>query len=192
HRSDWLEAAEKAGRYYRRFNERGCWNGGPGDILMAPDSESTYAAMEAFYHLYTATGKELWKSEFLKASKLMSTWICMVDFDFPKGTTYQRLVIYTKGLVGANSQNKTLAPGICTASGYLFYKAAELADNDFFKNIPRMLLDGASYIAEAFDGSIPEDVNASDSLADRGELYTGHGIWTENAYLLMTMENYYE
>ena len=100
--------------------------------------------------------------------------------------------IDTTGLVMANSQNKHLGPGICTASAILFEWAWELSGNDVFRDLHKTIRDAAAGIAGNFNGMIPEDINVSDSLCERGEFYEGHGIWTENAYILMNLEKQYE
>ncbi len=189
---EWLEAATKAGEYYSRFNDRGYYNGGPGDILMAPDSESNYAAMEAFYLLYKTTGEERWKLEFQKAASLVTTWVCLQEYPFPEDSAYGRMGIDTTGLVMANSQNKHLGPGICTASAILFKHAWEFSGNEVFRDLHEIIRDAAAGIAIHFNGMIPEDINVSDSLCERGEFYEGHGIWTENAYILMNLEKHHE
>jgi len=188
----WLKQAEKAGEYYVRFNDMGYFTGGPGDILMAPDSESNYAAMEAFFLLYTFTKNERWKKEFIRASQIMTTWICMSDYPFPTDSSYGKLGVRTRGLVMANAQNKHLGPGVCTASAGLFNPAYQYTGDELFRGLFQMIYDAASEVAKNFNGEIPENINVADSLCNRGEFYKGHGIWTENAYILMSLEKEYE
>ena len=114
----YLETAEALGMQYRtRCLERGVLNGGPGEICQAPDSESAFALLESYVQLYETTGKEVWLEAAREAFDLAVTWVMSYDFQFPEGSTAQKMGAHTAGTVFANAQNKHSAPGICTLSG---------------------------------------------------------------------------
>lgn len=117
-----LVAEAAAERYYREFIQRGLTNGGPGDILQCPDSESAFALLETFVTLHEVTGHErylLWARE---TAHQCATWVVSYDFQFPPDSTFGKLGMLTRGTVLANVQNKHSAPGICTLSGNSLFK----------------------------------------------------------------------
>lgn len=119
----YLQAAcDMARREYERFAAQGFTNGGPGEILSAPDSESAYALLESFTVLYEETGREeilRWARE---AAAYAATWIMDYDYPFPEASLFGRLGMSSTGTVWASCQNKHSAPGICTHSGSAFLR----------------------------------------------------------------------
>lgn len=114
----YLDLARKAARRYRdEFVSKGITNGGPGDILTAPDSESAFGLLEAYAVLYEETGEEEWLEAAGDTARQCATWVTNYDYVFPADTTFGRLDMRTDGTVWANVQNKHSAPGICSLSG---------------------------------------------------------------------------
>lgn len=114
----YLTAAEELGELYlEKYLRRGLTNGGPGEICQAPDSESAFGLLESYVELYETTGKEKWLEAAKDAFELAVTWVVSYDFEFPEGSTAQKMGAHTMGTVFANAQNKHSAPGICTLSG---------------------------------------------------------------------------
>ena len=72
-----LEAARRAGEYYRRFDT---WYGAPEDVDLSPSSEDGYAAVMAFAAL------EDWEAA-RRAADWTLTFRYSYDVDFAKGTT---------------------------------------------------------------------------------------------------------
>jgi hypothetical protein len=119
----YLEVARAAGDYYHReFILRGLTNGGPGDILQAPDSESCFGLLESYVTLYEVTQDAHWLAPAREVAHQCATWVVNYDFAFPPESTFGRLDMLTTGTVYANVQNKHSAPGICTLSGLSLLK----------------------------------------------------------------------
>jgi len=118
HKPRYLQIAEAAAeRYHTHFVRAGITNGGPGDILQCPDSESAFGLLEAFVTLYEVTGHRRYIEWARDTANQCATWVVSYDFHFPKDSTFGRMGMLTTGTVLANVQNKHSAPGICTLSG---------------------------------------------------------------------------
>lgn len=114
----YLQAAKESARYYYREHVmKGLLNGGPGEILQCPDSESAFGMLESFIILYETTGNTEWIPMAEDTARHCASWCVSYDFTFPTGSEFERLGIRTLGSVYANVQNKHSAPGICTLSG---------------------------------------------------------------------------
>ena len=115
--NDLTAAKALAWRYYTDYIQKGYSNGGPGEILSAPDSESAFALLESYVVLYTHTGDDKWLRCAVDAASLCASWCVSYDYQYDKNTQFYRRGIATTGAVWANVQNKHAAPGICTLSG---------------------------------------------------------------------------
>ncbi|MBR2646090.1 MAG: hypothetical protein IKD47_00820 [Clostridia bacterium] len=119
----YLDVAKQACEYYyQNFVAQGVTSGGPGEILTAPDSESSYAMVESCVLLYEATKEEKWLQYAKDSANLFSSWVMTYAYQFPKGCEFEIQKINTTGSVFANVQNKHSAPGICTFSGDTLYR----------------------------------------------------------------------
>lgn len=119
----YLDVAKQACEYYyQNFVAQGVTSGGPGEILTAPDSESSYAMVESCVLLYEATKEEKWLQYAKDSANLFSSWVMTYAYKFPVGCEFDILKINTTGSVFANVQNKHSAPGICTFSGDTLYR----------------------------------------------------------------------
>ena len=136
----YIKTSVKAAEYYyNKFLTDGMTYGGCGDIMSAPDSESSFMMLEALVALYEVTKDEKW----LKASetilKYCSSWVVSYVHKFPDASEFDRLNINTVGSVYASVQNAHSAPGICTLSGECIYKLYKYTGNneylDFIKDI---------------------------------------------------------
>jgi hypothetical protein len=110
-------AQASARKYYELFACKGITNGGPSEILSAPDSESCYALLESFVTLLEAAGDNCWRKASADMVRQYSTWVVSYDYRFPPGSLFGQSGARTTGVVWANIQNKHGAPGICTFSG---------------------------------------------------------------------------
>lgn len=120
---EYMQVAKDSGEYYyRNYVAEGITNGGPGEAMTAPDSESSYAFVESYVVLYELTKEEKWLKYAKDAANLFSSWVMTYKFKFPEDKEFAILDINTVGSVFANAQNKHSAPGICTFSGDTLYR----------------------------------------------------------------------
>lgn len=119
-------------RYYADFCTTGVTNGGPGEILSAPDSESAFALLESAVVLYEATLDARWLEAAETLACFCSSWVVTYAYKFPAGSEFGRLGINTVGAVFANIQNKHAAPGICTLSGDSLLKLYRYTKNSAY------------------------------------------------------------
>ena len=130
-------AKAAAESFYERFVRRGLTNGGPGEILQCPDSESAFAMLESFVSLYEVTGDRVWLGRAEEMAKQYATWVVSYDYVFPESSTFGRLGIRAAGSVIANVQNKHSAPGICTMSGNALFRLYRATGNMFYLELLR-------------------------------------------------------
>ena len=210
---DWVDLASQIGEYYaKRFTAEGLTNGGPGDIAQAHDSESAFALLASYTHLYEATGDPRWLEIAEDAACQAATYVMPYDFAFPPDSTLGRLGMRTRGTVFANVQNKHSAPGICTLSGVSLLRLARatgdrrwldlLADiagaiPQYMSRVDRPIRDrrpGQRWPVMP-EGWINERVNTSDwevrgkpgEEIGVGEIFGG-STWSESAMLLTRVE----
>jgi hypothetical protein len=93
-----LDAARRAGEYYRQFDT---WSGAPEDTDLAPTSEDGYAAVTAFVAL------EDWETA-RRAADWTLTFRYSYDVDFPKGTTLGDHDFKSRGADQASPANQHL------------------------------------------------------------------------------------
>ncbi len=211
--SRYAKVAVEAGRYYAdRFTAAAMTNGGPGDIAQAHDSESAFALLASYTHLFEATQDSVWLDIARDAAGQAATYVMPYDFDFPTHSTFGRLGMRTTGTVFANVQNKHSAPGICTLSGVALLRLARatgerqwldlLADiaaaiPQYMSRRDRPIPDirrGAAWPVMP-EGWINERINTSDwevrgeseSEIGVGEIFGG-STWSESAMLLTRVE----
>lgn len=155
--------------FYERFVRRGLTNGGPGEILQNPDSESAFAVLESFVSLYEATGDRMWLGRAEEMAKQYATWVVSYDYEFPENSTFGRLGIRTTGSVIANVQNKHSAPGICTMSGNALFRLFRATGNMFYLELLR---DTAHNLTQYLSRS-DRLINARHSLMQAGNVSDG-------------------
>ncbi len=119
----YLETAEAAGRYYYdRDLSKGYVGGGPGEILQAPDSESSAELAESFVALYELTGDVRWLENARSAAAYFSSWVVSYNYRFPEESGMYKCGIKPAGSVWASVQNEHSAPGIYVLSGDFLLK----------------------------------------------------------------------
>jgi hypothetical protein len=96
--------------------------GGPGDAVLAPDSESLAGLLESLVTLWEITGDGDWLPPASLAARQHSTRAMPYDYAFPAGSEFARLDLRSAGTVFANAQNKHSAPGLCTHSGWALFR----------------------------------------------------------------------
>ena len=134
----YLSAAIESGKhYYNEYILKGLTNGGPGEIMQAPDSESAFGLLEAYVMLYEITRDAYWLPIAEDTAKQCASWCMPYDFDFPEESVFGKLKMHTTGSVFANVQNKHSAPGICTLSGASLLKLYRATGNSLYKELLR-------------------------------------------------------
>lgn len=179
---------------------RGVSTGGPGDALLAPDSESIAGLLESLVTLWEITGSRSWLTAATQAAAQLNSWVMPYDYTFPAGSEFDRLGIRSAGTVFANAQNKHSAPGICTHSGWallrLFRATGKVVWLKLAARIARALPQCVSLPERpivAQDGRalpagwINERVNTSDWDNNRGGVFYGP-CWSETSLLLTAAE----
>lgn len=199
----YLEIASEAGEYYyRQFVAHGIANGGPGEILQNPDSESAFGALESFVTLYEATKENRWLDYAKQAARICASWCVSYNFDFPADSGFGKLGMPTIGCVWANAQNKHAAPGICTFSGDSLFRLYRYTGDLFSMQLCRDIAHAIPWFVcrpdrpiVSFDGKeqssgwINERCNMSDweGKSRIGEVFYG-SCWSETSMALTYTE----
>lgn len=208
----YLQIAKLAGEmYYQKYVSQGVTNGGIGDALCVPDSESIFAFVEAYVLLYEATSEYNWLLYAQEALHIASSWVVTYRYQFPEQSEFKRLDINTVGSIFANVQNKHSAPGICTSSGDYIYRLYQYTKNEKYLEL---LLDIISFIPQCISteekpiyatmevkdgpeklpsGYICERVNMSDweDFSSIGNVFCC-SCWCETSIILTYCELIYE
>lgn len=189
-------AAEASAEYfYQNYIAKGITNGGPGDAMQNPDSESSYAMLESFILLYEHTGEQKWLDYAEDMAKQFASWVMSYNYEFPANTTLGKMGIKTVGSVFANTQNKHGAPGICTHSGVALLRLYRATGNaqylellqDITRHIPQNLSHPLRPIEGMKMGWMSERVSTTDWYEGIGELMYG-STWAETALMLTFIE----
>lgn len=190
-----IVSKEIAEYLYEKFVVVGITNGGPGDALQNPDSESCYGLLASFVDIYEETKEDIWLERAEEMAAQYATWVVPYDFEFPENSLFGKLGIRTYGSVYANTQNKHSAPGICTHSGEALFKLFRATGNEFYleimkataHNIVQYLSTKKRPIGEMQPGWMNERVNMSDWLEPVGEIFNG-STWVEVSTMLTFIE----
>lgn len=119
----YLRTAEAIAQgYYTGYVAKGYTNGGPGEILACPDSESAFGLLESFVVLHDTTGDEKWLRYAVDTASVCASWCVSYDYGYRKNTQFYQRGVSTTGAVWASVQNKHAAPGICTLSGASLFR----------------------------------------------------------------------
>lgn len=191
-------------RYLNIFKQTGITNGGPGEILGAPDSESAFGLLESCVILYETDKDKKWLEYAKTAAHYCSSWVVTYSYKFPEESEFDRLKINTVGSVFANVQNKHSAPGICTLSGDSLLKLYRYTGNieylELIKDIAYFIPQCVSTDERPIyswdktpqklpEGYICERVNMSDweTQACVGGVFNG-SCWCETSLILSFAE----
>ena len=181
--------------YYANFIQKGITCGGPGDAMQNPDSESSYAMLESFMLLYESTLDQKWLKMAEEMANQFSTWVMPYNYQFPENSTLGKLGVQTIGIVGANTQNRHGAPGICTHSGIALWRLFRATGNIRYINLlrdiafvmPQYLSHPLRPIEKLKIGWMSERVSTTDWLEGIGELMYG-STWAETSLMLTYIE----
>jgi len=200
----YLECAKEIGEYYyQKFTCAGITNGGPGEILQAPDSESSAALLESYIALHECDNDGRWLKYAEDAAAQLSSWVVCYDYKFPQDSKFGKLGILANGSVWANVQNKHSAPGLCTVSSAALMKLYRATGNtaymDLMRDIARFMPQTASCPERPIyktdgnpmdPGEICERVNLSDweGRESVGDSIFDGCTWPEVSLMLTCLE----
>ena len=203
-RKDFYHTALEMGDFYlARLNKYGYTFGGPGDALMAPDSESAFAMLEMFTLLYEDTQDEKWLSAAEFSADYCSSWTPAVAWKFPENSLFDRMKIDCRGAVQANLQNQHGAPGPCTLSASALMRLYCYTGKErFLLLLQEIAHNCVQYIStkdhpmrcdatgkELEYGAICEKVFFQDYSGQQGDNPSYDGGWTESSVLLTITED---
>ena len=195
----YLKIAEAAGRqYYADYVRKGLTTGGPGEILSAPDSESSFALMESLVKLLELTGDAFWLKTARELTRQAATWVLAYDYQFPPESTLGQSGARTTGAVWANVQNKHAAPAICTLSGEALFRLWRASGDPLALDLIRDIAHGIPQYLSRADrplndtmqpGWMCERVNLTDwegpeRIGETHKMTT----WAETSLMLTTIE----
>jgi hypothetical protein len=196
-RRDFLDTAQAvAAKYYEKYVQRGVTYGGPGDALLALDSESCSDLVEGFVTLYETTKNPLHLRWAVHAAELLSTWVFSANVTYPPGSRFERLGIQPLGSVMANQQNLVGTPGLCTDSGVSLLRLYRHTKDAFFLELladivracPQMVVRDTAAWGNMPEGGMTECLSMNDSMANFGDAYRGTAIWPPTALKLAYLE----
>lgn len=203
-REDFFDTSVEQGRYYaQRLKKYGFTFGGPGDSLLAPDSESAFAMLESFVLLYEATGEKEFLESAEFAADYCSSWTPAIAWKFPDNSLFDRIGIDCRGAVQANLQNQHGAPGCCTLSASALMRLyCYTGEERFIRLLQEIAHNCVQYISTKAHpyssrdgkrtleaGEVCEKVYFQDYTLQRGENPSASGGWTESSLLLTLTED---
>lgn len=188
---------------YHTATELGVTTGGPGEILQAPDSESSAAVLESFMALYELTRESKWLERSKEAAYQLSTWVVAYDYRFPADSKLGKFGVCATGSVWASVQNKHSAPGLCTVSPLALFKLFRYTGDVNFlmlmRDVARFIPQVASYPERPMPtdkgrflspSEICERVNLSDweGRIGVGDHIFGASAWPEVSMMLTWLD----
>jgi len=195
-RPDWLDlAVDIADQYWRLDGEACVQTGAAGEIMQSPDCEAAVAFLESFVTLYEQTHDRKWLDRATRLAVQCLTWQFAYDFEFPKGTLFEKLGIRTRGGWLASVQNIGPCPAMCSHSGATLLRLFRYTGDGRFMN---MLTDNTRVVTQYLSteerpignqqpGWISERIATTDAINDLGTIFDG-SCWPETSVLLMAAE----
>lgn len=147
-------ACQAAQRYYDEYVKEGFTNGGPGEILGCPDSESAFGMFESLIVLYSVTGDKKWLDYAKDTGSLCASWCVSYDYEYEKDTQFYRRRISTNGAVWASVQNKHAAPGICTLSGASLFRMFRATEDLRYLELCRDISHNITQFLSTYDNPV--------------------------------------
>ena len=193
---EYLIKAEEIGEhFYENYVAKGITYGGVGDAMHNFDSESAYGLLESYALLHEHTQNAYWLGIAEEMASQFATWVMSYDYKFPENSLFGRLKMQTRGTVFANTQNKHLAPGICTHSGIALLRLFRATGKEFYiqllrdivRAIPQYLSHPRRPIPGMQDGWMSERINSTDWWEPIGEIMYG-STWAETSCMLSFIE----
>lgn len=189
-------AVEAADAFYERFVRAGWIAGGPLDIPITADSESPTALLESYVTLYEVTRDAKYLKYASDTAHHLATWVVAYNAPFPPQTMADKLGIQTVGALLANTQNHHAMPSFCTNSGgmmlRLYQYTGDAAWLRLLEDVVTCLLQFVCTGKEGYQhmkpGMVTEQLNVSDELGKRGDIWEISASWSETNVLLSNAE----
>ncbi|MDQ7876409.1 glycoside hydrolase family 127 protein [Microbacterium sp. QXD-8] len=186
----YLDAAERAGRYYARFVHDEYLHGAPEDVDLAVTSEDGYVAVMAYMALHRATGDPEWLELARRAADFALTFRYTYDVDFARGTLLGIFDFGTRGADQASASNQHLhAYGlICTRE--LLELADATGDDHYRERALETLACFRQFVARfdgdfnAYRGMVTERYYQTECFQPKGMLLTLSHAWSAGVLLL--------
>jgi hypothetical protein len=186
----YLDAAERAGRYYARFVRDEYLHGAPEDVDLAVTSEDGYVAVMAYMALHRATGDAEWLELARRAADFALTFRYTYDVDFAPSTLLGIFDFGTRGADQASASNQHLhAYGlICTRE--LLELADATGDDHYRERALETLACFRQFVARfdgdfnAYRGMVTERYYQTECFQPKGMLLTLSHAWSAGVLLL--------
>jgi hypothetical protein len=189
-------ASAAAEAFYQRFVRTGWIAGGPLDIPVTADSESATALLESYVTLYEVTRDARYLQYATDTAHLLATWVVAYNAPFPRGTVGDKMGFQTVGGVLANTQNHHIGPSFATNSGSLLLRLYQYTGDaaylrlleDVITSLLQYVCTGKEGYQRMKPGMVTEQVNMSDELGKRGDVWEISASWAETNVLLSSAD----
>ncbi|NLP85339.1 hypothetical protein HF576_15940 [Microbacterium sp. CFH 90308] len=186
----YLDAAERAGRYYARFVLDEYLHGAPEDVDLAVTSEDGYVAVMAYMALHRATGDDEWLDLARRAADFALTFRYTYDVEFAPSTMLGIYDFGTRGADQASASNQHLhAYGlVCTRE--LLELADAAGDPHYRERALETLACFRQFVARfdgdfnAYRGMVTERYYQTECFQPKGMLLTLSHAWSAGVLLL--------
>jgi hypothetical protein len=189
-------ATVAADAFYQRFVRAGWIAGGPLDIPITADSESVTGLLESYVTMFEVTHDAKYLKYATDTAHQLATWVVSYNAPFPAGTMGDKFGIQTVGGLLANTQNHHVMPSFATNSGSLLLRLYKYTGDVGFlrllEDVVTCLLQFVCTGKEGYQrmkpGMVTEQINMSDELGKRGDVWEISASWSETNVLLSNGE----
>ena len=184
------EAAERAGRHYRRFVDAELIYGAPEDIHLAPSSEDGYNAVIAYVALHRCTGDPEWLDVARRAADWMLTFRYTYDVAFEPDTLLGHYGFRTRGTDQASPANQHLHHFGLMCVPELVQLSRATGDDHYRQRAVESLAAWRQFVARrdgdfnAMRGMVSERFYQTDCFRAKGSLLPLSHAWTGGVLLL--------
>ena len=188
-RPDYRAAAERAGRFYRRFVDDELIYGAPEDVHLAPTSEDGYNALIAYMALHRATGEAEWLDVARRAADWALTFRYSYNVAFHPDTILAAYDFRTLGTDQASPANQHLHHFGLICLPELLQLARATGDEHYRLRALESLAAWRQFVARhdgdfnAMRGMISERFYQTDCFRAKGSLLPLSHAWTGGALL---------
>jgi hypothetical protein len=189
-------ATAAADAFYQRFVRTGWIAGGPLDIPITADSESVTGLLESYVTMYEVTHDAKYLKYATHTAHQLATWVVAYNAPFPAGTKGDKFGIQTVGGLLANTQNHHVMTSFATNSGSMLLRLYQYTGDATYlrllEDVVTCLLQFVCTGKEGYQrmkpGMVTEQINMSDELGKRGDVWEISASWSETNVLLSNGE----